>query len=105
MLNKVSLILIIVILILTALLIFRKPESIVLPYDDSNEIMRIEKLQKSNDSLNNILNDYLIKIDTIIEFKETIKKVYVEKYIHINNASIIELDSIIRSGLPRSGLY
>jgi ABC-type multidrug transport system fused ATPase/permease subunit len=105
MLNKSSLILIIIILILASLLIFRRPESIVIPYDDSNEIMRIQRLQKSNDSLNGVLNEYLIKVDTIIQFKETIKKVYIEKYIHINNANIIELDSIIRSSLPGSRLH
>lgn len=99
MLNKVSLILIVIILILGALLIFREPKEVIIPYDDSEERMRIEKLQNSYDSAMFVLNHTFSKIDTIVEIKEKVKKIYVDKYIHINNAGITQLDSIIRAEL------
>lgn len=85
------------VLILTAILIFRKPEIILPKFDEKvyrDSIAHLEKdigrLHRQQDSL--VQENFIISTQ-----KEQVKIIYREKYKYIRGATTHELDSIIRA--------
>jgi hypothetical protein len=95
--TKIILILFLIIIILVGYMIISKPVIIPKPTDNSRFINEILLLKQKNDSLSITINDLQIQRDTIIIYKDSIKKVYYETIKYIDNSSISEVDSIIRS--------
>lgn len=86
-------------IILIAILIFRKPLPVIKPVDDTKQIEEIKRLESLNDSLSNIILEQENIRDSIIVYKDKIKVIYREKYIHINKSNAVQLDSIIRASI------
>lgn len=89
----------IVIFILIAILIIRKPTTVIESIDDSAQRERIKELEYQNDSLSSLVDYHMSNRDTIVLIKDSVKTIYREKYVYINSACIDQLDSIILSGL------
>jgi len=86
-----------IIILLSTILIFRKPVEIITTFDDKPYKNSIAILLKANDILH-IQNDSLTIEYYILEKKKRkIKIIYHDKYIFIKTASSSELDSIIRA--------
>jgi hypothetical protein len=92
-------ILLFIILVLLYIVIFRKPDPVIEPFDDSEQVQEIERLEAEVDSLNVLVGQNNSERDTIVEYKDRVKTIYREKYIYINTANASQLDSIIRAGL------
>lgn len=95
--TKIILILFLIIIILVGYMIISKPVIMPKPTDNSRFINEISLLKKENDSLSLTIQNLKIQRDTIIVYKDSIKKVYYETIKYIDNTSISEVDSIIRS--------
>lgn len=95
-----------IVLILSFILIFRKPEEklVVEPFDDTKLREQIE-LEKQNALFweqkallwQNIATKAIQKSDSLENLKPNIKNHYEKTYNHIDTADVHELDSIIRS--------
>tara|TARA_R110002074_G_scaffold114748_2_gene245305 strand:+ start:6473 stop:6781 length:309 start_codon:yes stop_codon:yes gene_type:complete len=95
--TKIILILFLIIIILVGYMIISKPVITPKPTDNSRFINEIILLKQKNDSLSITINDLKIQRDTIVIYKDSIKKIYYETIKYIDNSSISEVDSIIRS--------
>jgi hypothetical protein len=85
------------VLILIAILIFRKPDVIVPKFDEKPYRDSISKLQTEIGDLHD-KNDSLLQENFVINNKkEQIKIIYREKYKYIRGATTHELDSVIRA--------
>ena len=72
--TKIILILFLIILILVGYMIISKPTIIPKPIDNSRFINEISLLKKENDSLSLTIQNLKIQRDTIIVYKDSIKK-------------------------------
>lgn len=78
-------------------MIISKPVIIPKPTDNSRFINEINLLKIKNDSLSITINDLKSQRDTVIIYKDSIKKVYYETIKYIDNSNVSQIDSIIRA--------
>jgi len=95
--TKIILILFLIIIILVGYMIISKPVIIPKPTDNSRFINEINLLKIKNDSLSVTINDLKSQRDTVIIYKDSIKKVYYETIKYIDNSNVSQIDSIIRA--------
>jgi hypothetical protein len=95
--TKIILILFLIIIILVGYMIISKPVIIPKPTDNSRFINEINLLKIKNDSLSITINDLKSQRDTVIIYKDSIKKVYYETIKYIDNSNVSQIDSIIRA--------
>tara|TARA_R110002012_G_scaffold226772_1_gene398949 strand:- start:318 stop:626 length:309 start_codon:yes stop_codon:yes gene_type:complete len=95
--TKIILILFLIIIILVGYMIISKPVIMPKPTDNSRFINEINLLKIKNDSLSVTINDLKSQRDTVIIYKDSIKKVYYETIKYIDNSNVSQIDSIIRA--------
>lgn len=93
-----------IILVMGYFLIFRKPATIVEPFDETplrNEIAKKDSIsnhwEQEAAAWQNLANIEGDKADSLEKYKPSIKYYYEKKYTFNANATVLQLDSVIRA--------
>lgn len=86
-----------VLLLVTTILLLKKPEIQQVPVMDEILIKKVERLEKENLNLLSDIKDLSDSIDVIKKQQYSIKYIYREKIKFVKSANSDQLDSLIRS--------